>query len=254
MQERLRGIVERANAASEHAWKTGAGGQLHALSGDGDEDNPGDIVSMYTDGKTPVFDRNLRKDVGMQLLAIEKVEKAEEMRIRKERKERVEQARQTGGGNVSLGRIFTLVILLTSFQAANVDGDDDDDGPPKKKKKRAEGPGVQAKNMSEETKKKLSNNVANAAAGFADKYKWMSSGGARPTPRGGGGAGGGGGNSGGNAIGAGAWGGWSGSGRAKGRGGKGRDKERTVGMRDVLFVVERERGHGAGRGSARGWS
>jgi len=57
---------------------------------------------MYADGKTPVFDRNLRRDVGMQLLAIEKIEKAEEMRIRKERKERVEQARASGGGNVRI--------------------------------------------------------------------------------------------------------------------------------------------------------
>jgi hypothetical protein len=139
-------------------------------------------------------------------------------------------------------------------QTANADADEDDDGPPKKKKKRADGPGVQAKNMSEETKKKLSNNVANAAAGFADRYKWMSSGGARPTPRGGAGAGA---NSasGANAASGSTWGGWSGTGRAaRGRGGKARDKERTVGMRDVLFVVERERGHGAGRGSARGWS
>ncbi|KIM26806.1 hypothetical protein M408DRAFT_330402 [Serendipita vermifera MAFF 305830] len=242
VQERLRGIVERANAASEHAWKTGAGGQLHAIAGDATSDAPGEAVSMYADGKTPVFDRNLRRDVGMQLLAIEKIEKAEEMRVRKERKERVEQARQSGNAN----------------QAANAEGDDDDDGPPKKKKKRADGPGVQAKNMSEETKKKLSNNVANAAAGFADKYKWMSSGGARPTPRsgaGGAGGGGAGGSGSGGVIGS-AWGGWGGTGRgAKGRGGgKARDKERTVGMRDVLFVVERERGHGAGRGSARGWS
>jgi Transcription initiation factor TFIID component TAF4 family len=146
------------------------------------------------------------------------------------------------------------IIIHYRDQTANADADEDDDGPPKKKKKRADGPGVQAKNMSEETKKKLSNNVANAAAGFADRYKWMSSGGARPTPRGGAGAGA---NnaSGANAAGASTWGGWSGTGRAaRGRGGKARDKERTVGMRDVLFVVERERGHGAGRGSARGWS
>jgi Transcription initiation factor TFIID component TAF4 family len=101
VQERLRGLIERANAASIHAWDTGAGGQLHTMANSEAGDGPGENVSMYTDGKTPVFDRNLRKDVGMQLLAIEKIEKAEEMRIRKERKERVEQARQSGGGNVS---------------------------------------------------------------------------------------------------------------------------------------------------------
>jgi len=109
--------------------------------------------------------------------------------------------------------------------------------------------------MSEETKKKLSNNVANAAAGFTDRYKWMSSGGARPTPRGGAGAGGGAGGASGSAAVGSAWGGWGGTGRGgRGRGGKPKERERTVGLRDVLFVVERERGHGAGRGSARGWS
>ena len=83
----------------------------------------------------------------------------------------------------------------------------------------------------------------------------MSSGGARPTPRSGAGGAGATNASGANAAGGSTWGGWSGTGRAaRARGGKARDKERTVGMRDVLFVVERERGHGAGRGSARGWS
>lgn len=100
VQERLRGLVERANAASLHAWETGAAGQLHSTA-NGDGDGSAERVSMYADGKTPVFDRSLRRDVGLQLLAIEKIEKAEELRIRKERKERVEQARQSGSGNVS---------------------------------------------------------------------------------------------------------------------------------------------------------
>jgi hypothetical protein len=106
--------------------------------------------------------------------------------------------------------------------------------------------------MSEETKKKLSNTVANAAAGFGNRYAWMNTG-STPLPRrpaaNAGAAG-----SGPVTFGTG-WGSW-GAAKAKGRGkgAKGGDKERTIGMRDVLFVVEREKGHGAGRGSARGWS
>lgn len=123
---------------------------------------------------------------------------------------------------------------------------EDEDGPPKKRKKRAEGPGVQAKNMSEETKKKLSNTVANAAAGFGNRYAWMNTG-STPIPRrpagGGSGAGAGG------TASANGWGGWS-----AGKKGKKKSTDRTLSMRDVLFVVEREKGHGAGRGSARGWS
>jgi len=102
--------------------------------------------------------------------------------------------------------------------------------------------------MSEETKKKLSNTIANAAAGFGNRYAWMNTGSTplprRPTGGGGGGAGGSGAN-----AGVGGWGGWS-----TGKKGKKKQSERSLSMRDVLFVVEREKGHGAGRGSARGWS
>jgi hypothetical protein len=142
--------------------------------------------------------------------------------------------------------------ISKSHQNASEEAEADEDAPPKKKKKRAEGPGVQAKNMSEETKKKLSNTVANAAAGFGNRYAWMNTG-STPLPRrpaaNAGAAG-----SGPVTFGTG-WGSW-GAAKAKGRGkgAKGGDKERTIGMRDVLFVVEREKGHGAGRGSARGWS
>jgi hypothetical protein len=102
--------------------------------------------------------------------------------------------------------------------------------------------------MSEETKKKLSNTIANAAAGFGNRYAWMNTG-STPLPRrpaggGGGGAGGSGAN-----AGTSGWGGWS-----TGKKGKKKQSERSLNMRDVLFVVEREKGHGAGRGSARGWS
>ena len=32
------------------------------------------------------------------------------------------------------------------------------------------------------------------------------------------------------------------------------DSRRVVTLRDALFVIEKERGHGGGRGSARGWT
>lgn len=104
--------------------------------------------------------------------------------------------------------------------------------------------------MSEETKKKLSNTVANAAAGFGNRYAWMNTG-TTVTPRrptggatGSSGGGGGGGSASANAAGS----GWSGARK------KQKTKERSLSMRDVLFVIEREKGHGGGKGSARGWS
>ncbi|KAG8852620.1 hypothetical protein FRB91_006337 [Serendipita sp. 411] len=235
VEQRMRELIEKATFASRHRWDTQTDLMSSVTSGkDGEEE--GARVSMYADGKTPVFDRSVKRDVGKQLLLIEKLEKEEEMRIRRERKEKQEQARQGSAANSN---------------TVNDDMDVEDDGPPKKKKKRAEGPGVQAKNMSEETKKKLSNTVANAAAGFGNRYAWMNAA-STPIPRrphtGGGGAN----------LGSSSWGGsaWNAAKTrgAKGKGGKAGDKDRTLNLRDVMFAVEREKGHGGGRGSARGWS
>ena len=101
----MRELIEKANAASKHRWDT----QSDILSavnasrtGENGDEQP--TASLYTDGKTPVFDRNLRKDVGKQLLMIEKLEKEEEMRIRRERKEKQEQARQSAARNDTVSR------------------------------------------------------------------------------------------------------------------------------------------------------
>jgi Transcription initiation factor TFIID component TAF4 family len=51
-------------------------------------------------------------------------------------------------------------------------GFDDSDGAPKKKRKK-DGPGVTARNMSEDVRKKMSNAVASQAAGLGGKYAWM---------------------------------------------------------------------------------
>ncbi|KAG8790509.1 hypothetical protein FRC17_008897, partial [Serendipita sp. 399] len=253
VEQRMRELIEKATFASKHRWDTQTDLMSSVTSGkDGDEESA--RVSMYADGKTPVFDRTVKRDVGKQLLLIEKLEKEEEMRIRRERKEKQEQARQGSAGNSSVSLESTPSNASADApmqQTLNEEMDIEDDGPPKKKKKRAEGPGVQAKNMSEETKKKLSNTVANAAAGFGNRYAWMNAS-STPIPRrphaGGSGA---------ANLGSSSWGSSAWSARAKGakgRGGKAGDKDRTLNLRDVLFAVERERGHGGGRGSARGWS
>jgi hypothetical protein len=98
-------LVEKANVASNHRWETQT--EINVASPvkkEGDEEEK-ERVSMYADGKTPVFDRNLRRDVGKQLLAIEKLERAEEMRIRRERKERQEQLKQSTAGASGAVRI-----------------------------------------------------------------------------------------------------------------------------------------------------
>ncbi|CAG8728256.1 16431_t:CDS:2, partial [Acaulospora colombiana] len=71
VEQRLRSLVEKANVASNHRWETQT--EINAgntIKKEADEEEK-ERVSMYADGKTPVFDRNLRRDVGKQLLAIE---------------------------------------------------------------------------------------------------------------------------------------------------------------------------------------
>lgn len=227
LRARLSGLIEEMSKASKHRWAS-VGGVTST-------------PTLYEDGKTPIFDRVVRRDVGKQLQLLEKIEKDEELRLRRERKERESKVRAAMG-----------------TAGATVDGDEDDDGPPKKKKKKADGPGVTAKNMSEETKKKLSNSIANQAAGFMGKYAWMHSGSSslparpRPTKNSNGGS-----NAATNAPSPTA----SGSGWARpyvpsklSKQIKAAEAKREITARDALFVVERERGHGGGRGTARGWA
>ena len=229
LRARLSGLIEEMSKASKHRWAS-VGGVTST-------------PTLYEDGKTPIFDRIVRRDVGKQLQFLEKIEKDEELRMRRERKERESKMRAAMG-----------------TAGLNVDGDEDDDGPPKKKKKKADGPGVTAKNMSEETKKKLSNSIANQAAGFMGKYAWMHSGSSslptrpRPTKNSNGG-----GNTAANAPSPAASG--SGSGWARpyvpsklSKQIKAAEAKREITIRDAMFVVERERGHGGGRGAARGWA
>jgi hypothetical protein len=142
---------------------------------DGGFDRPAGFYEAVDGGEpTPMWSILVRSDVAKQLGALEKVEREEELRIRKERKERAEMqaahaaalAAQAAGGASNMG------------DAGGI-GDDADSsmggpGAPKKKRKK-EGPGVTARNMSEDVRKKMSNAVATQAAGLGGRYAWMTS-------------------------------------------------------------------------------
>lgn len=209
--------------------------------------------STYEDG-TPMWGLVIRSDVAKQLAALEKAEREEEMKVRRERKEREDAASAQAAA-----------LQAQQASGSSVAPEGEDDGQPKKKKKK-EGPGVTARNMSEDVRKKMSNAVASQAAGLGTKYAWMnaasastpapkvkpaattstpglspatttapaantnttSSGWARPyfstktstqsTPQ------------------------------------KEDDPRQVVTLKDALFVIEQEKGHGGGKGSARGWT
>ncbi|KAH9854892.1 transcription initiation factor TFIID component TAF4 [Lenzites betulinus] len=215
--------------------------------------------STYEDGR-PMWNVVVRSDVAKQLAAIEKVEREEEMRIRRERKERQEAA--------AAAQTAQLAAAATGSTVDSV-GADDEGGPKKKKKK--EGPGVTARNMPEDLRKKMSNAVAKQAAGLGTgKYAWMTSasgangnatpkkGAATPAMQRAGTpatttapaqSASGGGSS-----------GWarpyqsSKSNPGQQSSQKDDDGRLAVTLRDAIFVVENEKGHGGGRGAARGWT
>jgi hypothetical protein len=234
LRARLQSLIEAMIAASAHRTDT-------------QFDRP---ASLYPDG-SPMWSIVIRSDVAKQLAALEKVEREEEQRLRRERKERADaQAAQ--------------VSALEAAAAAGAEAYDEDGAPKKKKKK--EGPGVTARNMSEDIRKKISNATASQAAGISTaKYSWMSGGAgagaqkkaaaaaatatatpavtsttaapATPAP-----------------APAGSWAKpYVSATKPAPAPATPEDTRRSVTLRDALFVIEKERGHGGGRGSARGW-
>ncbi|KAG0698688.1 transcription initiation factor TFIID component TAF4 family-domain-containing protein [Suillus ampliporus] len=217
-----------------------------------------DRPSCLYDNGTPMWSIVVQSDVAKQLAALEKIEREEEMKVRRERKERAD---------LAAAHAANLAAQASGGSAMAVDGDEEGGA---KKKKKKEGPGVTARNMSEDVRKKMSNAVASQAAGLGGKYSWM------------------------NASNAPATGGKSKPGASStattstattttpatttapavsttaasswvrpyiGKKGSptspqiGDDDDRMpVTMRDAMFAIEKERGHGGGRGSARGWS
>lgn len=218
-------------------------------------------VSFYEDGVTPMWGIMIRSDMAKQLAALEKAEREDETRIRKERRERAEAAANLAQNAASAGA------------EGSPDGMDDGEGGGGKKKRKKEGPGVTARNMSEDVRKKMSNAVASQAAGLGGKYSWMNAananaaatpskgkaakietsmptagpsttttgGAATPTAT--------------TAPAS----GWSrpylttkksfGTTTPAGE----MDNRTPVTLRDAMFVIEKERGHGGGRGAAKGW-
>lgn len=218
--------------------------------------------SMYEDG-TPMWSVLIRSDLGKQLAALEKAEREEEMKVRRERKERADLAAAHAAN----------LAAQASGAGGGMAVDEEDGGAPKKKKKK-EGPGVTARNMSEDVRKKMSNAVASQAAGLGGKYSWMTAANSpttAPKPK--------------QAVtitapavtvpattstpattttpavsttttSAGTS--WarpyvSSKRTTASSQAAEEDNRMLVTMRDAMFVVEREKGHGGGRGSARGW-
>ena len=157
LRARLQDLVTSMIAASHHRTDT-------------QFDRP---ASLYEDG-SPMWSIVVRSDVAKQLAAIEKIEREEETKIRKERKERAE---MTAAHAAALqaqanGMASSHSMDMGGGGGGGMGGLDDLDGNAKKKRKK-DGPGVTARNMSEDVRKKMSNAVATQAAGLGGKYSWM---------------------------------------------------------------------------------
>jgi hypothetical protein len=151
LRARLQDLVTAMIAASHHRTDT-------------QFDRP---ASLYEDG-SPMWSIVVRSDVAKQLAALEKIEREEETKIRKERKERAE---MTAAHAAALQAQANGMAGGHSMDMGGMSLDDPDGGAKKKRKK--DGPGVTARNMSEDVRKKMSNAVATQAAGLGGKYSWM---------------------------------------------------------------------------------
>lgn len=216
-------------------------------------------ASLYEDDN-PMWSIVVRTDIAKQLAVLERIEREEEMKVRRERKERSELAAAQSSNYGSQQNVGDGEI-------------DDEEAMQPKKKKKKEGPGVTARNMSEDVRKKMSNAVASQAAGLSTgKYAWMNaaagtsaasktktttstkelsttavsttnantttaststqssaSSWVRPYVS-------------------------STSKQNTSKEEKDEDSRRKITLRDALFVLEKERGHGGGRGSARNYA
>jgi hypothetical protein len=216
-------------------------------------------ASLYDDG-SPMWSIIVRSDVAKQLAVLEKVEREEEIKVRRERKERAEMAAAHAAALAAQAAGGPNAMAVDSAY-------EDMDGGAKKKRKK-EGPGVTARNMSEDVRKKMSNAVATQAAGLGGKYAWMNAANAaaatpktKPatnSPNPGGGA-----NSPATttapAPGTGAGSSWARpyvptrKSSVPAQSANEEDNRLAITLRDAMFVLEKERGHGGGRGAARGW-
>ncbi|KAJ7292864.1 hypothetical protein C8J57DRAFT_1267348, partial [Mycena rebaudengoi] len=211
-------------------------------------------ASLYAEGQ-PMWSLVVRSDVAKQIAVLERVEREEETRLRRERKDRAE---------MTAAHAAALAAQAAGNGAGPLDYDDDGEGGKRKKKK--DGPGVTARNMSEDVRKKMSNAVASQAAGIGGKYSWMTAGNAaaaataKPAKPAGAGTSP---STSTNPVTTIATGG---SGWARAYVPKKtaaatataepvvveEDTRTAITLRDAHFVVDKERGHGGGRGSGKG--
>jgi len=162
LRARLQDLVTAMIAASHHRTDT-------------QFDRP---ASLYEDG-SPMWSILVRSDVAKQLSALEKIEREEETKVRKERKERAE---ITAAHAAALQAQANGMANNQAMDLGGGGGMDDLEGGAKKKRKK-DGPGVTARNMSEDVRKKMSNAVATQAAGLGGKYSWMTAANASTPPK-----------------------------------------------------------------------
>ncbi|KLO14523.1 hypothetical protein SCHPADRAFT_872440 [Schizopora paradoxa] len=136
--------------------------------------------ALYDDQTTPMWSVVVRKDTRKILEVLEKIEREEEMKIRRERKQREEAAA------LAAAQAAAAASGMANGNPMDGDGANGEDimmtpaaegSSAKKSKKKKEGPGVAARNLSEDVQKRLSNAVATQAAGLSKgKYAWMNAG------------------------------------------------------------------------------
>ncbi|KAK7055292.1 transcription initiation factor TFIID subunit 4 [Favolaschia claudopus] len=176
---------------------------------------------LYEDG-TAAWGVLVRSDVAKQIAALETAERGEEERMRRVRERR----------DKAIDAALTALLNGDEDAEVNIPGDDDamdieeNDLP---------------KPRTEEVERRMTNEAANRAAGLIGKYAWLTGGyrsrmGDAPPPR-----------------------------RRRYKPSNGVtavppplpldvDHRMPVNIRDAMFVIEKERGHGGGRGAARGWT
>ncbi|KAJ6460972.1 transcription initiation factor TFIID component TAF4 family-domain-containing protein [Mycena sanguinolenta] len=176
--------------------------------------------SLYEDGSA-TWGILVRSDVAKQLAALEKAEREEEARER-EARQRLDDA------------ITAAIIAVLNGEDAHLEIPDDAmDVDRPRPRKRA---------VSEEAGRKMTNAAANRAAGITGKYAWLTSGnvprlnstGATLPPRP-----------------------YKPSNAVTANPPPlppDADPRMRITFRDAMFVIEKERGHGGGRGAARGWT
>ncbi|KAJ3574691.1 hypothetical protein NP233_g1600 [Leucocoprinus birnbaumii] len=166
LRARLQDLITNMIAASHHRTDT-------------QFDRP---ASFYNDD-TPMWKISLRSDVAKQLAVLERIEREEEMKVRRERKERAEMTAAHAAALAAQANGAASASGVAADTNGGAGGVTEEEGGAKKKRKK-DGPGVTARNMSEDVRKKMSNAVATQAAGLGGKYAWMNAANAStPTPK-----------------------------------------------------------------------